>query len=96
VILPEERSFIAGADVDDCFHHQPGHREHSPREAAFQAIADLPTRPAAIDGVCLGGGWSWLSPLHARRERRPEVQLGLPEVRLGILPGFGGTQRPPG
>ncbi|XP_058074318.1 peroxisomal fatty acid beta-oxidation multifunctional protein-like [Magnolia sinica] len=49
---------------------------------------------AAIQGVALGGGLELAMACHARIAT-PEVQLGLPELTLGVIPGFGGTQRLP-
>ncbi|MFP3325426.1 enoyl-CoA hydratase-related protein, partial [Planococcus sp. SIMBA_160] len=51
---------------------------------------------AAINGVCLGGGLELALACHARiAADDPSVTLGLPEVKLGLLPGSGGTQRLP-
>jgi 3-hydroxyacyl-CoA dehydrogenase len=49
---------------------------------------------AAIDGICMGGGFELALACHYRIAT-PEAQLGLPEVKLGLLPGAGGTQRLP-
>ncbi|KAM3289159.1 glyoxysomal fatty acid beta-oxidation multifunctional protein MFP-a isoform X1 [Capsicum chacoense] len=49
---------------------------------------------AAIDGLALGGGLEVAMACHARIST-PNAQLGLPELQLGVLPGFGGTQRLP-
>ncbi|KAF5752194.1 glyoxysomal fatty acid beta-oxidation multifunctional protein MFP-a [Tripterygium wilfordii] len=49
---------------------------------------------AAIDGLALGGGLEVAMACHARIST-PNAQLGLPELQLGIIPGFGGTQRLP-
>nr|CAB3449587.1 unnamed protein product [Digitaria exilis] len=49
---------------------------------------------AAIQGLALGGGLELAMGCHARIST-PEAQLGLPELTLGIFPGFGGTQRLP-
>jgi 3-hydroxyacyl-CoA dehydrogenase/enoyl-CoA hydratase/3-hydroxybutyryl-CoA epimerase len=51
---------------------------------------------AAIDGVCLGGGTEFALACHYRLvSDRPATRIGLPEVQLGILPAWGGTQRLP-
>ncbi len=51
---------------------------------------------AAIDGVCLGGGTELTLACDSRiASDEPRTQIGLPEVLLGIIPGFGGTQRLP-
>ncbi|XP_020689146.1 glyoxysomal fatty acid beta-oxidation multifunctional protein MFP-a isoform X1 [Dendrobium catenatum] len=49
---------------------------------------------AAIDGLALGGGLEIAMACHARISTS-NVQLGLPELQLGVIPGFGGTQRLP-
>ncbi|KAK8547640.1 hypothetical protein V6N13_009045 [Hibiscus sabdariffa] len=49
---------------------------------------------AAIDGLALGGGLEVAMVCHARIST-PTAQLGLPELQLGLIPGFGGTQRLP-
>ncbi|KAF4355653.1 hypothetical protein F8388_013070 [Cannabis sativa] len=49
---------------------------------------------AAIDGLALGGGLEIAMTCHARIST-PTAQLGLPELQLGLIPGFGGTQRLP-
>ncbi|XP_039124709.1 peroxisomal fatty acid beta-oxidation multifunctional protein [Dioscorea cayenensis subsp. rotundata] len=49
---------------------------------------------AAIQGLALGGGLELAMGCHARIST-PEAQLGLPELTLGVIPGFGGTQRLP-
>src|SRR5207245_5542880 len=51
---------------------------------------------AAIDGVCLGGGTELALACDSRvASEEPHTQIGLPEVMLGIFPGFGGTTRLP-
>ncbi|KAJ8562483.1 hypothetical protein K7X08_011774 [Anisodus acutangulus] len=49
---------------------------------------------AAIEGLALGGGLELALGCHARIAA-PRAQLGLPELSLGVMPGFGGTQRLP-
>ncbi|KAF3683791.1 Glyoxysomal fatty acid beta-oxidation multifunctional protein MFP-a [Capsicum annuum] len=49
---------------------------------------------AAVEGLCLGGGFELALACHARIAA-PRTQLGLPELSLGVLPGSGGTQRLP-
>jgi 3-hydroxyacyl-CoA dehydrogenase/enoyl-CoA hydratase/3-hydroxybutyryl-CoA epimerase len=92
--------FIAGMDVaeigaiDDAFRAAEGARFG---QAVFQRIADLP-KPTlcAIRGTCLGGGTELaLACTFRLASDHPQVRIGLPEVQLGIIPGFGGTQRLP-
>ncbi|GAY65795.1 hypothetical protein CUMW_243780 [Citrus unshiu] len=49
---------------------------------------------AAVEGLALGGGLELAMGCHARIAA-PKTQLGLPELTLGVIPGFGGTQRLP-
>jgi 3-hydroxyacyl-CoA dehydrogenase len=60
------------------------------------AICEASAKPvvAAIDGVCLGGGFEIALGCHYR-VARADARVGLPEVKLGLLPGAGGTQRLP-
>ena len=92
--------FIAGADVQaigaiTSREEVLGwiHRAH----AAFGKLAALPCPTvAAIDGACLGGGTELVLACDSRiASQEPRTQIGLPEVLLGIFPGFGGTQRLP-
>jgi len=66
-------------------------------QAVFSRIAALPVPTlAAINGACLGGGLEMALACTARLAAdAPEVSIGLPEVRLGLIPGWGGTQRLP-
>jgi len=93
-------SFIAGADVeaigaitdrDEVL--QLVRRAH----AAFGRLAALPCPTvAAIDGICLGGGTELALACDSRvGSEEPRTQIGLPEVLLGLFPGFGGSQRLP-
>jgi 3-hydroxyacyl-CoA dehydrogenase/enoyl-CoA hydratase/3-hydroxybutyryl-CoA epimerase len=100
VLLSAKESFIAGADVEeiarvtDPQEAEAGARLGHRLFAAWEALP-FPT-VAAIRGACLGGGTE-LSLASAYRvvSDRPEVRIGLPEVRLGILPGWGGSTRLP-
>ncbi|MBF0313628.1 MAG: enoyl-CoA hydratase/isomerase family protein [Oligoflexia bacterium] len=92
--------FLAGADismistlksVEEAFDGAQKGQE------LYNRIEDL-TIPtvACIDGVCLGGGLELaLACRHILASDSPKTSLGLPEVQLGILPGFGGTYRLP-
>jgi 3-hydroxyacyl-CoA dehydrogenase / enoyl-CoA hydratase / 3-hydroxybutyryl-CoA epimerase len=93
-------TFIAGADVREI----ENVTDPAIGQAAAQAGQQLYRRlellraptVAAIDGLCLGGGTELvLACGHRIASDRPETRIGLPEVRLGILPGFGGTVRLP-
>lgn len=93
-------SFVAGLDVGVI----GGLRSAAAGEAgarqgqlAFQSLAELPiTTVAAINGTCLGGGIELALACDYRiAANDPAVEIGFPEVNLGIVPGFGGTQRLP-
>ena len=98
VIRSGKSGFIAGADVSEFGQvRAPDEAVPSIRaaHAVLQRLEDLPfPTVAAINGYCLGGG---LELAMACRHRvcadDPKVTLGLPEVMLGIHPGFGGTVR---
>jgi 3-hydroxyacyl-CoA dehydrogenase/enoyl-CoA hydratase/3-hydroxybutyryl-CoA epimerase len=99
VILSDKASgFIAGADVKEftTFADEAGaltaiRRAHR----IFNAIEALPCPTVAmINGYCLGGGMELALACRYRvADDSPKTRLGLPEVRLGIHPGFGGTVR---
>jgi 3-hydroxyacyl-CoA dehydrogenase/enoyl-CoA hydratase/3-hydroxybutyryl-CoA epimerase len=92
--------FLAGMDVKAIAAVKDAYEagERSRRgQAVFQRLADArwPTA-CAIGGTCLGGGTELALACSIRvAADDPEVRIGLPEVRLGIVPGFGGTQRLP-
>lgn len=66
---------------------------HSPRAMAREGKKAKPVA-AAINGLALGGGLELCLACHYRvAENNPRIQLGLPEVLVGLLPGAGGTQR---
>ena len=93
-------SFIAGLDVGviggvrSAAAGAAGARQG---QLAFQLLAELPvTSVAAINGTCLGGGIELALACDYRiAADEPAVEIGFPEVNLGIIPGFGGTQRLP-
>ncbi|ANM32233.1 hypothetical protein ABI59_12730 [Acidobacteria bacterium Mor1] len=92
--------FVAGMDVDRIAEiHDPVQAAEGARQGqmVFQKIEDLriPT-VVAINGTCLGGGTEMSLACTFRVAGDDKaVRIGLPEVLLGIIPGFGGTQRLP-
>ncbi|HWX49618.1 MAG TPA: 3-hydroxyacyl-CoA dehydrogenase NAD-binding domain-containing protein [Roseomonas sp.] len=84
-------AFIAGADISEF-----GKPPIPPSLAEVVAALEACPKPvvAAIQGVALGGGLEVALGCDARI-LGPRAQLGLPEVKLGLLPGAGGTQRTP-
>ncbi len=106
VITSGKSAFIAGADLTmiktftevartgttEELHELFGHLGR-----LFRRM-ELSTKPfvAAINGLALGGGLEVCLGCHERVVADdPEIQLGLPEIKLGLLPGAGGTQRLP-
>ena len=96
----KEGSFIAGADISEIgaiTDPREGAQKAAIGQSVFTRISRLPMMTiAAIDGVCLGGGTELSLACNYRiGSDRKETKIGLPEVQLGILPGFGGTTRLP-
>src|SRR5690606_7093103 len=93
-------TFIAGASIDEIAEITDAREaEAKSREGQriFRRLEQLPVPSvAAIDGTCLGGGTELTLACDARlASDSPTTRIGLPEVRLGIIPGFGGTVRLP-
>jgi 3-hydroxyacyl-CoA dehydrogenase len=93
VVTGSERAFSGGADVKE-FGTPNSARE--PRLPALIAAFENSPKPviAAVTGVCMGGGLELALGAHYR-VAKSDAQIALPEVKLGLLPGAGGTQRLP-
>lgn len=91
VLLCAGRTFIAGADITE-FGKPPLSPSLPDVIAAIESSNKLVV--AAIHGTALGGGLETALACHYRCAV-PSAKVGLPEVKLGILPGAGGTQRVP-
>lgn len=93
VITGSHGLFSAGADVNDFQAEMPANAV-TIRDLIAAVEASIKVHVAAIEGNCLGGGLE-LSLACDYRVATPTAKLGLPEIRLGLLPGAGGTQRLP-
>lgn len=92
-----ERAFCAGSDVKEfeALHGRVGEGKLNLEKAVYNRLADLPMPSiAAIQADALGGGLE-LALCCDIRVADERARLGLPEVRLGVMPGSGGTQRLP-
>jgi 3-hydroxyacyl-CoA dehydrogenase len=91
VIVCAGRTFFAGADITEF-----GKPPQSPNLHEVIAAIEAMPKPvvAAMHGTALGGGFELALACHFR-VAAPDARVGLPEVKLGLLPGAGGTQRLP-
>lgn len=92
--------FIAGADISEIEHIKDSQKGRELAARGQEILGRLENLPfpvvAAIHGPALGGGLELALACHYRVvSDHPKTFLGLPEVKLGIHPGFGGTQRLP-
>ncbi len=100
VLTSGKKDFLAGADVDRLWAMTTAKEafDESMRFKAFMRRIELCGKPvvAALHGMCLGGGLEIAMGCHWRvLVDDGKAKLGLPEVKLGLLPGGGGTQRMP-
>lgn len=91
-----EKAFVAGADIKEFSDYNGKQGEELAKQGqdnVFNAIENS-TKPfvAAINGFALGGGLELAMACHMR-VASTGAKLGLPEVSLGLIPGYGGTQR---
>lgn len=96
VITGKGPNFIIGADinrVNEVKTAAEGEEVTGMAQGIIQMIEDSP-KPviAAINGMCLGGGMELAMACHMRIAGE-DVKMGLPEIKLGIMPAFGGSQR---
>jgi enoyl-CoA hydratase len=92
-----EKAFVAGADIAELARMGPidGVRVSREGQEAFRMLETMP-KPviAAVNGFALGGGLELALACHVRIAST-KARFGLPEVKLGIIPGYGGTMRLP-
>jgi len=92
-----EKAFVAGADIKELAALSPVEAQALALrgQAIFRAIETMPKPTvAAVNGFALGGGLE-MAMSCAIRVASPNAKFGQPEVKLGIVPGYGGTQRLP-
>lgn len=91
VVTGAQGTFCGGADINEI---ASGAALKPPMIAELQAQIEASRKPivAAITGVALGGGFELALTCHART-LAPAAKVGLPEVKLGLIPGAGGTVR---
>ncbi len=90
-----EKAFVAGADISELkeLNETNGRKFAENGQEVFDSIEQCP-KPviAAVNGFALGGGCELAMACHMR-VAAPGARFGQPEVNLGIIPGYGGTQR---
>src|SRR6266513_537108 len=92
-----EKSFVAGADINELQKNNPVEaKEYTHKGQAVLDLIENLGKPviACINGFALGGGCE-LAMACTMRLASENAKLGQPEVKLGIIPGYGGTQRLP-
>ncbi len=93
-----EKAFVAGADISEFANYSVEEGKDlaaKGQELVFDFLANFP-KPiiAAVNGFALGGGLELAMAAHFRIAS-DNAKLGLPETSLGVIPGYGGTQRLP-
>jgi len=91
-----EKAFVAGADIKEFANFKPSEGQELAargQEILFNYIEKM-SKPviAAVNGFALGGGLELAMAAHIR-VASDNARMGLPEVSLGVIPGYGGTQR---
>jgi enoyl-CoA hydratase len=93
-----EKAFVAGADISEFAHfsiEEGAQLAAQGQERLFDFVENLKTPTiAAVNGFALGGGLELAMACHFRIAS-DNAKMGLPEVSLGVIPGYGGTQRLP-
>ena len=92
-----DKAFIAGADIGELAKHDPvSAKQYTHRGQSVLDLIENLGKPviACINGFALGGGCE-IAMACTMRLASENAKLGQPEVKLGIMPGYGGTQRLP-
>ncbi len=93
-----EKAFVAGADISEFAHfsvEEGAQLAEKGQSKLFDFVENLKTPViAAVNGFALGGGLELAMACHFRIAS-DNAKMGLPEVSLGVIPGYGGTQRLP-
>ena len=93
-----DKAFVAGADISEFAHfsvEDGGKLAAKGQALLFDFVQNLGTPViAAVNGFALGGGLELAMAAHFRIAS-DNAKMGLPEVSLGVIPGYGGTQRLP-
>ncbi|WP_203299305.1 3-hydroxyacyl-CoA dehydrogenase NAD-binding domain-containing protein [Marinobacter sediminum] len=93
VLIGSDRAFSGGADISE-FGSDKATAEPNLNTVINYVESSRKPVIAAISGACMGGGLELALGCHYRIAK-PDAQIALPEVKLGLLPGAGGTQRLP-
>ena len=92
----ETKAFVAGADIKEFAHFNEEEGANLAKDGQhmlFNLLENLSTPTiAAVNGFALGGGLELAMACHMR-VASDNAKMGLPEVSLGVIPGYGGTQR---
>ena len=97
IVTGAQRAFVAGADISELARQSPDDaRRRAERGQAVFAKFETSPKPviAAVNGFALGGGCELAMACHVRIASEA-AKFGQPEVKLGLIPGYGGTQRLP-
>lgn len=93
VLYGNERAFAAGADIKEMYTKEYLDMLHSDYFAAWEQFSQLRTpKIAAVEGYALGGGCE-LAMMCDMIYAADTAHFGQPEIKLGVIPGIGGTQR---
>ncbi len=95
IVTGEGKAFISGADIAELatMGVQDGMRKSATGQYLMKSFENIPKVViAAINGFCFGGGMELALACDIRLASE-KARMGLPEVKLGIIPGYGGTQR---